>query len=214
MARPPNPVNPSAGLPGPSRGLALVLQPLENPQRDQRPQTARRGEAGYALTELLVVSSLLVVVLGAILMLGEASQSVAPKETERAQVIREAQVGLHRMTRELRHAYVAPTVTGSQIDATIADNSGAAMHVRYDCNASSPSDAAYTACRRYVVSGGNATGGEVVIDRVLNGTTVFTLTGTNYVRALVEVAARGDLKDGYDHKVALDDGFYLRNVSG
>jgi hypothetical protein len=43
---------------------------------------------------------------------------------------------------------------------------------------------------------------------------VFALHGTNYVTALVEVAAKGDLQNGYDHKVVLDDGFYMRNISG
>jgi hypothetical protein len=53
-----------------------------------------------------------------------------------------------------------------------------------------------------------------VIDRVLNGTTVFSLTPPDYVGATVEVAARGNLKDGYDHRVILEDGIYMRNLSG
>jgi type II secretory pathway pseudopilin PulG len=190
----------------------VLLLPLDNAQRDKRPPRFG-GEAGYALTELLVVSSLLVIVLGAVLTLGEASQRIAPKESERAQVMREAQVGLHRMTRELRHAYVAPTVTGATIQADVV--AGATSRtVRYDCNVAHPTDTAYTQCLRYVVTGGTPGAGQVVIDRVLNGSAVFTLTGTNYVRALVEVAARGDLADGYDHRVVLDDGFYMRNISG
>jgi len=188
-----------------------VLLPLDNAQRDERYPRTRRGEAGYALVELLVVASLLVIVLGAVLTLGETSQRIAPRESERAQVIREAQVGLHRMTRELRHTYQAPTVTGSTIQATVTDG-GTTRTVRYDCNVTSTSNPDYKQCVRSVVgvTGSNT----VVIDRVLNGTSVFTLTGTNYVRALVEVAAKGDLNDGYDHRVVLDDGIYMRNISG
>ena len=174
----------------------------------------RSGEAGYGLVELMVVSSLLIIVLGAILALGETTQRIAPKESERAHVIREAQVGLHRMTRELRHANAAPTVTGSTVEATVLAAGGATRTVRYDCDEAHPTETAYTRCLRHVLSGTTWTGGEVVIDRVLNGATVFSLTPPDYVGATVEVAARGNLKDGYDHRVILEDGVYMRNLSG
>jgi type II secretory pathway pseudopilin PulG len=190
-----------------------LLSRGHSPPAAHRTPEARSGEAGYALTELLVVASLLVIVLGAILTLGETSQRIAPQETERAQVIREAQVGLHRMTRELRHAYQAPTVSGSAIQATLAMG-GTSRTVRYECNRPHPTESAYTQCQRFIVTGSTQTGGEVVIDRVLNGNSVFSTPSTSYVRALVEVAARGDLRDGYDHKVVLDDGFYMRNLDG
>jgi type II secretory pathway pseudopilin PulG len=180
-----------------------------------RTSKPRSAEAGYALIELMVVASLLVIVLGAMLTLGETSQRIAPKETERAQVIREAQVGLHRMTRELRHASQASVGGGSAITAVVPRGT-TNLTVRYECNRPHPTDSAYTQCQRFTVSGGNQTGGEVVVDRVLNGNSVFSVpTGsTNYVRALVEVAARGDLRDGHDHRVVLDDGIYMRNVPG
>jgi hypothetical protein len=174
----------------------------------------RSGEAGYGLVELMVVSSLLIVVLGAILALGETTQRIAPKESERAHVIREAQVGLHRMTRELRHANTAPTVTGATMQAMVLTTDGSSRTVRYSCDAAHPTEPAYTRCLRHVLSGSTWTGGEVVIDRVLNGTAVFSLTPPDYVGANVEVAARGNLKDGYDHRVILEDGIYMRNLSG
>jgi hypothetical protein len=148
-------------------------------------------------------------VLGAILALAETTQRIAPKESERANVIREAQVGLHRMTKELRHAYQAPTVSGSSMQASVLTPSGTRA-VSYECNHAHPTDSAYTRCLR--VAGGTS---EVIVDRVLNGTTVFSQPdGTNYVRVAVEVAARGDLKDGYDHRVVLDDAIYMRNLDG
>jgi hypothetical protein len=174
----------------------------------------RPGEGGYALVELLVVASLLVVVLGAILALGETTQRIAPKESERAHVIRESQVGLHRMTRELRHAFQAPTVSGSTMQADVLVANGATRTVRYDCDEAHPTDAAYTRCLRQVLSGGTWSAGEVVIDQVLNGTAVFSLTPPDYVGATVEVAARGGLKDGHDHRIILQDGFYMRNLDG
>jgi hypothetical protein len=54
----------------------------------------------------------------------------------------------------------------------------------------------------------------VVIDRVLNGAAVFSLTPPDYVGATVEVAARGGLEDGHDHRIILEDGFYMRNLDG
>jgi Tfp pilus assembly protein PilX len=180
----------------------------------RRAANPRSGEAGYGLVELMVVASLLVVVLGAILALGTTTQRIAPKESERAHVIREAQVGLHRMTRELRHAFQAPTVSGSTMQADVLAANGATRTVRYDCDEAHPSDPAYTRCLRQVLSGGTWSTGEVVIDRVLNGAAVFSLTPPDYVGATVEVAARGGLEDGHDHRIILEDGFYMRNLDG
>jgi type II secretory pathway pseudopilin PulG len=202
------------------QGILLVLSTRDTTQ-DAHPRPGEgSGSAGYALVELMVVASLLVIVLGAILALGETTQRIAPKESERAHVIREAQVGLHRMTRELRHAYqalptvAAPTVSGSTMEASVRGLNGSTRTVRYDCDEPHPTDSAYTRCLRQVYSGGSWSAGELVIDRVLNGTTVFTATPPDYVRATVEVAARGGLKDGYDHRVILDDGIYMRNLDG
>jgi type II secretory pathway pseudopilin PulG len=191
----------------------LLARAHPRPAADRTPEP-RSAEAGFALVELLVVASLLVIVLGAILALGEATQRMAPKESERAHAIREAQVGLHRMTRELRHAYEAPTVTGSTMEAAVRGANGTTRTVRYDCDEAHPTDGAYTRCVRQVLSGVTWTAGEVVIDRVLNGTTVFSSTPPDYVGAKVEVAARGNLQDGYDHRVILEDGFYMRNLDG
>jgi Tfp pilus assembly protein PilX len=180
----------------------------------ERTAETRSGEAGYALIELMVVASLLIIVLSAILALGETTQRIAPKEKERAHVIREAQVGLHRMTRELRHAYEAPTVTGSTMLANVRGVGGSTATVRYDCDEAHPTDPAYTRCVRQVFTGGAWSAADPVIDRVLNGTAVFAFTSPDYVSATVEVAARGDLDDGYDYRVVLADGFYMRNLDG
>jgi hypothetical protein len=185
---------------------------------------APRGEAGYALTELLVVAGLLVIVLGAILTLGETSQRIAPRESERAMVIREAQVGLHRMTRELREAHnlVTPAAGGSGavIDAWVP-TTGGQRRVSYECNQTHPTEEGWTRCIRYDVSAaGLKSNGQVVVDRVLNGGAASTnpvfVRGSSptsdYVKTTVEVAARGDLKNGYSHEILLEDGFYMRNL--
>lgn len=201
-----------------------MLPRLNTAHRDLRPTVPDRGEAGYALTELLLVSSLLVIVLGAVLMLGEASQRIAPRETERAIVIRDAQVGMHRMTRELReaHSVVSPAAGASAavFDAWVPTTSSQ-RRVSYECNVAHPTDAAYTQCIRYdVTAAGVKSNAQVVVDRVLNGAAGSTLpvfvrgsTPTaDYVKTTVEVASRGDRKTGYSSKILLEDGFYMRNL--
>jgi hypothetical protein len=219
-------VTPLRGLFTPATGIGQVLPTLDTAHRDPEPSAARSGEAGYALTELLLVSSLLVIVLGAVLMLGEASQRIAPRETERAVVIREAQVGMHRMTRELREAHrvESPAAGGSAavfdawVPSTIA---GQERRVSYECNVAHPTDAAYTRCIRYDVSAaGVKSNAQVVVDRVLNGAAGSTLPvfvrgsapTTDYVKTTVEVASRGDRQSGYSSKILLEDGFYMRNL--
>jgi hypothetical protein len=175
----------------------------------------------------MMVASLLVIVLGAILMLGEASQRIAPRETERALVIREAQVGMHRMTRELREAHnvVTPAAGGSGavIDVWVPTTAGSQKRVSYECNVAHPTEATYTRCVRYDVSAaGVKSNGQVVVDRVLNGAVGSTLPvfvrgsvasqTDEYVKATVEVAARGDRRTGYSSKILLEDGFYMRNL--
>jgi type II secretory pathway pseudopilin PulG len=192
-----------------------VLKTRDTTERAHPGPAEDAGAAGYALVELMVVASLLVIVLGAILALGETTQRIAPKENERAMVIREAQVGLHRMTRELRHANQTPAVDGSSMQATVQLSTGGPRTLRYDCDEPHPTDSAYTRCLRSEFSGGSWSGGEVVVDRVLNGTAVFQPDSTpvdDYVFVAVEVAARGDLKDGHDHRIVLEDGIYMRNL--
>lgn len=215
---------------GPTRlgsGILLVLSTQRDFTQGAHPRPGEgSGEAGYALTELLLVSSLLVIVLGAILMLGEASQRIAPRETERAIVIRDAQVGMHRMTRELReaHSVVSPAAGASAavFDAWVpTSTSPFQRRVSYECNAAHPTDSAYTQCMRYdVTAAGVKSNGQVVVDRVVNGAAGSTLPvfvrgstpATDYVKTTVEVAARGDRREGHSSKILLEDGFYMRNL--
>jgi type II secretory pathway pseudopilin PulG len=204
-----------------------VLPSLDTAHRDPRPATATSGQAGYALTELLLVTSLLAIVLGAILALGETTQRIAPRDTERAHVIREAQVGLHSMTRQLREAadmtdppHVA--ATSSTLDVTLRDES----RFSFECNVAHPTEAGYNRCVRYPVVGGvkQTSQGVVLIDRVMNGPAgsgatnpIFqyemNLAGiVTYVRVQILVPAKGELRDGHDYEVVLEDGVYMRNL--
>jgi hypothetical protein len=204
-----------------------VLSTPDTAHRKLRPAAAKDGEAGYALTELLLVSSLLVIVLGAILALGETTQRIAPRDTERAHVIREAQVGLHAMTRQLRQTadlsdppHVA--ATGSTLDVTLRDD----KRYSFECDQPHPTETGYNRCVRFPVVGGvkQTQNGIVLIDRVLNGPAgtgatnpIFTYE-TNpggvvtYVRVAIHVPAKGDLVNGHDYDVVLEDGVYMRNL--
>jgi hypothetical protein len=115
-------------------------------------------------------------------------------------------------------------VTANTMQADVL-TAGTTRTVSYECNQPHPSESAYTRCLRYIVSGGVKSGGEVIVDRVLNGgasatNPVFATSDVDadgridYVKVVVEVAARGDLKSGYEHRVVLEDAIYMRNRDG
>jgi hypothetical protein len=182
-----------------------------------------QGEGGYSLIELLAVISLLFVLLGAILALSETSQRIAPRDQERAHAIREAQVGLHGMTRQLRQAYLLHSATAYTMDVSIVLN-GAVRRYSYECDQEHPTEPVYSRCFRYEVVGGVKGSPKLVIDRVLNGphgtgatNPVFRYetnpSGTvTYAEAAIDVPAKGGRTHGHAHKIALYDGFYMRNL--
>jgi prepilin-type N-terminal cleavage/methylation domain-containing protein len=182
---------------------------------------AARQESGFSLIELMVAITLSGVVLG-IAFTGLASTArTAPKETERAKAISEAQVGLARMVRELRQAYdlVSP-VTSDKMHVKVRLG-GQNREIVYSCEEPHPTLTGLYRCLRWEVTGGVAGPKEVVIDRLLNGPTAaiadrpFHTTqpagATTYVKATVWASAKGETTDGYKHKIVLNDGFFMRN---
>jgi prepilin-type N-terminal cleavage/methylation domain-containing protein len=183
----------------------------------------RSGEAGYSLIELLAVISVLVVLLGAVLALGETTNRIAPRDTDRAHAIRDAQVGLHGMTRQLRQAYQLHAATAYTMDVSVVVG-GVARRFSYECDEPHPTKPTYNRCYRYEVVGGSKGDGKLVIDRVLNGPNgtggtnpIFTFEtnasgNVTYATAAVDVPAKGDRQVGHRHKIPLYDGFYMRNL--
>jgi type II secretory pathway pseudopilin PulG len=173
------------------------------------------GESGFTLIETVAVTGLLAVVMAAVLTLAETSQRIAPRDRERAHVIRESQLGLHRMTRELRQSYALLSWSETSIEARVLVN-GTATRVVYDCNQQHPTDTSLKRCARWVVQSNGATTPKIpVVDRILSGS--FAYEGgppPEYAQVTVTVPAKGELKEGYAHKVVLDDGFYMRNLGG
>ena len=177
-----------------------------------------REEDGFTLTEQLVVAAGMAVILGAILGLSEVAIKQAPQDRERVHAVRDAQVALDKMTRELRTAH-SITISDFKAVASIY-RAGTTITVTYDCSGA-PVAGLRTCVRTQTGSGAPTTA--TAIDRVANATSrpVFTATTrpdkngvprVAYVRTLIEVQSRGELKAGAKARSVLDDGFYLRNV--
>ena len=171
-----------------------------------------REQKGFTLIETVLVAATLSVILVAILQISDTTQKLAPKDQERAHVLREAQTGLHRMTRELRQA-TEVLATGPHLMDVQTPVRGVSTRVTYRCDQSHPTNSSWRRCVRF-----EGSASALVVDRLLNGTNpVFTFetdpdtAQVDYVTAKVEVPAGGDLQDGHKHRVVLDDGFYMRN---
>jgi Tfp pilus assembly protein PilV len=172
----------------------------------------RADQRGFTLIEQLVVAAGLIVILGAILGLLEVSQRLAPQDNERAHAVQEAQTGLERMVRELRHAESNVTVAAGTVTANVSSR-GRNYAVTYDCTGFMPGSSTQKRCVR--TEAGNSS---VVIERVINPAArpVFTQTLRNgvpsFIATRIEVPAAGTRIVGQKHRVVLEDGAYLRNV--
>ena len=169
------------------------------------------------LIELLMAMSLFVFVLVAAMSVMDNGARVGPRDSERANAIREQQVQVERMVKELRQAHQVLSTGPRSMEVLVrARRNGTHqnLHVAYYCNEDAPGK-----CIRKEATIGQplpATG-KVVIDRVLNwsgGTQpVFQFpddpTGgitPPYVTVRVEVPAKGTNPDGFKHKLTLEDG--------
>jgi type II secretory pathway pseudopilin PulG len=192
-------------------------------KRRSIPARLRADEAGFTLVELLVASSILIVILGAVLALLQTSTRVEARDRERTHAIREAQVGVYRMTRELRQAYSITSSSGYSIQAHIFEQ-GSDHHVTYDCTGTSSAGPPYGQCVRFETGASGQGPASVVIDRLFNNegsgrppVFSFTTNGsgeTTFAEVHIEAPAKGEQADGYTHRVVFDDGFYMRNLDG
>lgn len=179
-----------------------------------------RSQRGYTLIECMLVCGLLIVVMGGTLSLLDTTAKIAPREAERAHAVRDAQVGLASMVRELRQAHSVEagyTATGLTVRTPVA---GVTTKVAYDCSqpsVSSPGRGLFS-CRRsqYAADGTTVVSTRRPLERLLTDQ-VFTYTveagDVRFVRARVEVPASGERAQGLRHRIVLDDGFFLRNVA-
>jgi Tfp pilus assembly protein PilX len=139
--------------------------------RRHRSVSRLADDAGYSLLELLIATSLSLLVLGAFVALFALSQKDSANVTTRAESVQTAETGLREMDQVVRQAYAiefpVSGATGctetagvepcSEIDV-LARLSGVDYEVRYDCSVVSSTIAADHACWRYECSVSASTG--------------------------------------------------------
>jgi prepilin-type N-terminal cleavage/methylation domain-containing protein len=170
-------------------------------------------ERGFTLIELLVGMTVLMVVMVATLtVLGDSSR-MSTRENDRTMAIGEAQTGLDRMVRELRHTRLVNSATAQVLDVNVVRR-GVDSRVVFDCSVAHPQGGGLRRCTRTL---GGAS--EVLVDRVRDigtDTSAFALTpatGTaRHVTVRLGVAVDGGRAGGYQRNLVLTDGTALRNV--
>lgn len=80
--------------------------PSNQPVTDDAARKTRTSESGWTLVEVLIVSALMVVVLGAVLSISDKTQQTAASDNERGSTVGDAQTGIARMADDLRNACV------------------------------------------------------------------------------------------------------------
>jgi type II secretory pathway pseudopilin PulG len=179
-----------------------------------------RDQSGYSLIELLAASALLVLVLGAVLALLDTAGALAPQDQERGHAVREAQVGMTRMTRELRGATQLEAAGPYVLTARML-RGGSEVTVTYNCGGAA-ADPTWGQCVRTAVPG---TGQPSVLIKAFTnkngsgGTPVFSYTTRadgqiTYLEIHTDVVVKDRASSRYDYRVPLTAGVYLRNLDG
>jgi len=177
-----------------------------------------RRDAGYTLVELLVASTMGVVVLGAVGSLVVSAMRNQPQISERAQTISTARWVLERLTREIRN--------GVRVDKATASSVSFETYVRHStCGGSgalastSPSikcEVTYTctttACTRIEAAPGVYTGSPRTIFEGIESSSVFTYspnaTEATYIKVTLQMPnPRGPAA------LTVSDGASLRNAT-
>lgn len=171
-------------------------------------------ERGFSLIELLVAMTVLATVMVATLGVLDSSSRMARSDTDRASAIQEAQVGLDRMVRELRHTRLVNSASAQVLDVTVLQR-GISRRVVFDCSVAHPVTSGQRRCTR------SADGGtpEAIVDRVRNigaDSGAFTYTpatgAPKHVTVRLAVAANDGRASGHSRSLVLTDGTALRNV--
>ena len=175
-------------------------------------------DAGFTLVELLMTMALSLLVASAALGLLEAARPATDRELMRQAAIGEGRAGLERMVREIRGADSVNSTSGTLMDFNGQTLSGA-RRIVYQCDDSS-TVSGLRRCTRYEGAvGGTVSGAQLVIDRLINGTTsqpVFSFLPDRIrpteVKVSVVLPSRAESPVGYNHRVSLYDTAFLRNV--
>lgn len=189
------------------------------------PAVARdpRREAGFTLTEVLVTTTVLVVVVLAILQTLDGAARAVPRDVEWTHAIAEGRVGVLRMVRELRGADAVLGTTPNSIDFQTSDD-GTVRRVRFACEVPDGVLPGFRRCTRVEAGAAGVlpapSTGETLVGRIRNGTPedpVFRGTpdpvAPRYlaVRVLVPSTGERTARERPGHDVVIEDGAYLRN---
>jgi prepilin-type N-terminal cleavage/methylation domain-containing protein len=169
-----------------------------------------QDQSGFTLVELLVAMPIALVVLSmAMLAIGVVVRN-EQRAREHSEALRDQQIGLERMTRELREATSFRFLTSQlvEFDAYVRPGGGAGTlrKIRYDCSSG-------TKCvREEGPIGGALAGSKVIIDALVNPD-VFEpepdFVNPRFVGVVARVRIAGDTKR---HLITLRDGVELRNL--
>ncbi len=179
-------------------------------------------EAGFTLVEMLIASTLGLIVIGAAMTVLVISLKSEPRSASHASAVQKARTAMSTMTRELRQGSSVPTATGSQLSiVTYVDQAtcGGAYastailcRVTYNCSAGSctrsvaPPGGGASGAVRQVVSGLAA--GNVFSYGVAGGScTAASATGPTSVCVTFSMPAA----DGRN-AITLSDGVAMRNA--
>ena len=188
------------------------------PGEEIRARRRRGGQDGFTLIELLMAMALsLVIGMGALVLL-EIAAPQSDRELQRQVAVSEGRSGLERMLRELRNADLVNATSPTLIDVNTPTSSGQ-RRVVYQCSSAFQA-VQYRQCVRYSGPvGGAVSGGQVVIERLINGTTsqpVFTYVPDRIrprvVRIQIVLPASGGPAPGDMHRIVLRDAAFLRNL--
>lgn len=185
-----------------------------------------RGQEGFTLPELLVVLAILPIVVTALLSALDTTSQLAPRTVEHSQAVGEAGAGMSRAIREVRRTHRVLSTTPNSMHFLVESSSGTTQ-VSISCAIPSPAvDPAGLPLRRCVRTSAPAgsalpapSAGEVLIDRVLNGTDaepVFRYAPDpiipTYVRMTIKVPPSGEGRAGTRTvPIVIEDGALLRN---
>jgi prepilin-type N-terminal cleavage/methylation domain-containing protein len=166
----------------------------------------RDDQSGFTLVELLVAMPIaLIVVFMALLVLDTAVPSEL-RTRERAQALRDQEVGLERMTRELREATSFTFLTSQIVEFDLHIRSaGGLRKVRYDCSSGD------YCLRLEGPVGGTVSGGTRIVDALVNPD-VFEPEPDFVNPRYVGVVARVRISEGR-RPITLRDGVDLRNLT-
>ncbi len=173
---------------------------------DRDPGTARAptGEQGFTLVELLVATSIGLVVMLAIAGFADIAQRSQSDTGARSDRLGAQRQALEQMTRELRQATTINAATPGLVDFQVYGSApGAMRQIRYDCRTGQR-------CRRYEgpVPGSLALTNDSLVENV--DTATFTTQTLAASQDYIGIELRVALPDR-PLPISLSDGVHLRN---